>query len=148
MKKFQKSSKKFYCEKCDYSSNRESQWRRHLSTTKHKMDNLDNPVDNSQSSTPVFKCICGKQYKYNSGLSKHKKKCPQLMKREKVLEHSPLPTTSSDSSHLTVEMFNKVVQQNNTLMEKLVEMSKDRQVINYQNCNNKKMTNNVFLNEQ
>ena len=45
-KKFQKSSKKFYCKKCDYSSNRESQWRRHLSTTKHKMDNMDNTLDN------------------------------------------------------------------------------------------------------
>lgn len=147
-----KSSKKvppkFFCKKCNYSSNRKSQWIRHLSTTKHKMDNLDNPVDNSQSSTPVFKCVCGKQYKYNSGLSKHKKKCLHLMEKDRTLEHSPLPTTSSDSSHLTVEMFNKVVQQNNTLMEKLVEMSKDRQVINYQNCNNKKMTINVFLNEQ
>ena len=147
-----KSSKKvppkFFCEKCLYASNRKSQWIRHLSTTKHKMDNLDNPVDNPQSSTPCYKCVCGKQYKYNSGLSKHKKKCLQAMENNKSYEHSPLPTTSSNSSHLTVEMFNKVVQQNNTLMEKLVEMSKDRQVINYQNCNNKKMTINVFLNEQ
>ena len=147
-----KSSKKvpskFFCEKCLYASDRKSQWIRHLSTTKHKMDNLDNAVDNPQSSTPCYKCICGKQYKYNSGLSKHKKRCLQAMENKKSHTHSHLPTTSSKSSHLTVEMFNKVVQQNNTLMEKLVEMSKDRQVINYQNCNNKKMTINVFLNEQ
>ena len=148
----EKSSKKvppkFFCEKCLYASNRKSQWIRHLSTTKHKMDNMDNAVDNAQSSKPLFRCICGKQYKYNSGLSKHKKKCPQLMKNKIYTEHARLPTTSSNSSHLTVEMFNKVVQQNNTLMEKLVEMSKDRHVINYQNCHNKKMTINVFLNEQ
>ena len=31
---------------------------------------------------------------------------------------------------------------------KLVELSKEKKVINYQNCNNKKMTINVFLNEQ
>ena len=147
-----KSSKKvppkFFCEKCLYATSRKSQWIRHLSTTKHKMDNLDNTVDNSQSSKPRFVCVCGKQYKYNSGLSKHKKKCPQLMENKIYTERARLPTTSSDSSHLTVEMFNKVVQQNNTLMEKLVEMSKDRHVINYQNCHNKKMTINVFLNEQ
>ena len=69
---------------------------------------------------------------------------PTTDEKEKVLEHSPLPTTSSDSSHLTVEMFNKVVQQNNYFDGKIVEMSKDRQVINYQNCNNKEMTINVF----
>ena len=48
-------------------------------------------------------------------------------------------------------MFNKVLQQNNKLMAKLVELSKEKTVINYQNyqnCNNKKMTINVFLNEQ
>ena len=48
-------------------------------------------------------------------------------------------------------MFNKVLQQNNKLMSKLVELSKEKTVINYQNyqnCNNKKMTINVFLNEQ
>ena len=51
-KKFQKGSKKFYCKKCDYSSNRESQWRRHLSTTKHKMDNMDNI-----KKVPKFQCF-------------------------------------------------------------------------------------------
>ena len=79
MKKFQKSSKKFYCEKCDYSSNRESQWRRHLSTTKHKMDNMDNNMDNTKSTKRCFESVCGKVYKYNSGLSKHKKKCLLVM---------------------------------------------------------------------
>ena len=148
MKKFQKSSKKYYCEKCDYSSNRESQWRRHLSTTKHKMDNMDNPLDNSKGTKRCFECVCGKVYKYNSGLSKHKKKCLLIMKEptnEKVQE---IPTTSSSKSGLSVEVLNKLVEQNNTLMEKVIELSKDRQVINYQNCGNKKMTINVFLNQE
>ena len=30
-------------------------------------------------------------------------------------------------------------------MEKMIELSKDRQVINYQNCGNKKMTINVLF---
>ena len=148
MKKFQKSSKKFYCEKCDYSSNRESQWRRHLSTTKHKMDNMDNTLDNSKSTKRCFECVCGKVYKYNSGLSKHKKKCLLVLKEppnEKVEENT---TTSSSKSGLSVEVLNKLVEQNNTLMEKVIELSKDRQVINYQNCGNKKMTINVFLNQE
>ena len=147
-KKFQKSSKKFYCEKCDYSSNRESQWRRHLSTTKHKMDNMDNTLDNVKSTKRCFECACGKVYKYNSGLSKHKKKCPLIMKNEVVPIVTENPTTSSSKTGLSVEVLNKLVEQNNTLMEKVIELSKDRQVINYQNCGNKKMTINVFLNQE
>jgi len=148
MKKFQKSSKKYYCEKCDYSSNRESQWRRHLSTTKHKMDNMDNSVDNTKSTKRCFECVCGKVYKYNSGLSKHKKKCLLVMQEpvdEKIIE---TPTSSSSKSGLSVEVLNKLVEQNNTLMEKVIELSKNSQVINYQNCGNKKMTINVFLNQE
>ena len=147
-KKFQKSSKKFYCKKCDYSSNRESQWRRHLSTTKHKMDNMDNTLDNSKSTKRCFECACGKVYKYNSGLSKHKKKCPLIMKNEVVPVVTENTTTTSSETGLSVEVLNKLVEQNNTLMEKVIELSKDRQVINYQNCGNKKMTINVFLNQE
>ena len=147
-KKFQKSSKKFYCKKCDYSSNRESQWRRHLSTTKHKMDNMDNVVDNIKSTKRSFECVCGKVYKYNSGLSKHKKKCLLIMKEPPSPKLVETTTTSSSKSGLSVEVLNKLVEQNNTLMEKVIELSKDRQVINYQNCGNKKMTINVFLNQE
>ena len=147
-KKFQKSSKKFYCKKCDYSSNRESQWRRHLSTTKHKMDNMDNTLDNVKSTKRCFECACGKVYKYNSGLSKHKKKCPLIMKNEVVPVVTENATTTSSKTGLSVEVLNKLVEQNNTLMEKVIELSKDRQVINYQNCGNKKMTINVFLNQE
>ena len=120
-KKFQKSSKKFYCKKCDYSSNRESQWRRHLSTTKHKMDNMDNTLDNVKSTKRCFECACGKVYKYNSGLSKHKKKCPLIMKNEVVPIVTENPTTSSSKTGLSVEVLNKLVEQNNTLMEKVIK---------------------------
>ena len=146
-KTFQKSSKFFYCKKCDYSSNRKSQWRRHLSTTKHKMDNMDNTMDNAKGSAACFKCSCGKVYKYNSGLSKHKKRCLQLMEYKNTTT-SDMFTTDSSEINLSAAVLNKLVEQNNTLMEKVIELSKDRQVINYQHCGNKKMTINVFLNQE
>lgn len=58
-----------------------------------------------------------------------------------INEHYP-------DNKITFEMLNKVVEQNKTLMEKIIEISKDNKTIHYQNCNNKKMTINVFLNEQ
>jgi hypothetical protein len=45
-------------------------------------------------------------------------------------------------------MLNEILQQNKALCENLIELSKEKKVINYQNCNNKKMTINVFLNEE
>ena len=143
-----KTPKKFYCKKCDFASNNKKDFNRHLSTTKHKMDNMDNSVDNTKSTKRCFECVCGKVYKYNSGLSKHKKKCLLVMQEpvdEKIIE---TPTSSSSKSGLSVEVLNKLVEQNNTLMEKVIELSKNSQVINYQNCGNKKMTINVFLNQE
>ena len=146
-KKLKKNSINYYCQKCDFSSKNKNDYRRHLSTTKHKMGNMDNEMDNLKNSKPTYKCICGKAYKYNSGLSKHKKKCKALPDGLADALDNTL-NILDENDPLTVDMFNKIVQQNCTLMEKLVELSKEKQVIHYQNCHNKKMTINVFLNEQ
>ena len=143
-----KNPKKFYCEKCDFSSNNKKDFNRHLSTTKHKMDNMDNTVDKSKNPNRSFECICGKKYKYNSGLSKHNKKCTPCLQSEIITNIEETTTSSSKDTNVSVEIFSKLVEQNNTLMEKMIELSKDRQVINYQNCGNKKMTINVFLNQE
>ena len=149
-----KPHKNFYCKKCDFSSNNKKDFSRHLSTTKHKMDNTGNIMDNimDNKKNPVFfVCDCGKKYKFRSGLSKHRKKCLDYADEEIhhiVSDIKPMTNDSSDSLSVTTQMFNKVLQQNNVLMEKLVELSKEKKIINFQNCNNKKMTVNVFLNEE
>ena len=62
----------FYCEKCDYTTSRQSQYDRHLLTAKHKI--LMNPNEKS-SKIIVYSCLCGKQYKHMSSLCSHKKNC-------------------------------------------------------------------------
>ena len=146
MKKPQKTPKHFCCKKCGFTSRNKKDYTRHLSTTKHKMDNMDNTKSNAKNPRRVFECVCGKIYKYNSGLSKHRKKCALTSKEENIKNMES--TTASSSTAVSAEMLNKLVEQNNTLMEKVIELSKDRQVINYQNCGNKKMTINVFLNQE
>ena len=146
MKKPQKTPKHFCCKKCGFTSRNKKDYTRHLSTTKHKMDNMDNTKSNAKNPRRVFECVCGKIYKYNSGLSKHRKKCALTSKEENIKNIES--TTASSSATVSAEMLNKLVEQNNTLMEKVIELSKDRQVINYQDCGNKKMTINVFLNQE
>ena len=57
-KKVQESSTNYYCEKCNYSTSRKSQYNRHLLTNKHKI--LINTDD--KSSEKLFFCNCGKNY--------------------------------------------------------------------------------------
>lgn len=67
---------KKYCKKCDYYGRDKFDWERHLSTTKHKMDNMDNGwITESGTDTHPYHCMqCQKKYKFKSGLSKHKSK--------------------------------------------------------------------------
>jgi hypothetical protein len=65
--KMPKMPKKFICEKCDFVSCKLSNFNKHLQTKKH--------MDNQKITKNVHFCLCGKTYKYLSGLSKHKKRC-------------------------------------------------------------------------
>ena len=74
-----KSSKKFVCTCCDYSTSRKSQYSRHLLTAKHL-----NRVNDSKMIVKKFQevpnkksfvCGCGKEYRYDSGFYRHKRSC-------------------------------------------------------------------------
>ncbi len=54
-----KSSEKYFCEICDYTTSRKSQYTRHLSTDKHKM--VVNGSDLVPKSSNPFRCNCGKK---------------------------------------------------------------------------------------
>ena len=71
----QKSSKKFVCTCCDYSTSRKSQYSRHLLTAKHL-----NRVNDSKMIVKKFQevpnkksfvCGCGKEYRYDSGFYRY-----------------------------------------------------------------------------
>ena len=51
----------YYCNKCNYSTSRNSQFVRHLGTPKHISDKMD------KKKVPIeFGCECGKVYLYQS----------------------------------------------------------------------------------
>ena len=70
----QKSSAKFFCEKCDYKCSKHSDYLKHLLTLKHKNDDTDDVLDDTVLATQYF-CECGKEYKHRQGLWRHKKLC-------------------------------------------------------------------------
>ena len=69
-----KLAKKFYCESCDYGCSKESDYNKHIMTRKHKKE-INGNVGNEQISHKYECDVCNKEFKTNSGLWKHKKKC-------------------------------------------------------------------------
>jgi hypothetical protein len=67
----------FVCEMCDFKCSKESNYKKHVDTIKHKMvteGNIKMPMGGQTS----FSCVCGNEYKYRPGLARHKRTCPKI----------------------------------------------------------------------
>ena len=64
----------FVCERCNFKCSKESNYKKHTETNKHKMlIYANNIMPNNESNTII--CICGKKYNHNSSFSRHKRTC-------------------------------------------------------------------------
>lgn len=113
----------YECNYCNYITSKKYNYDKHLTTLKHKKRENDN------KSSKIISCeICGKYYKFNSGLSRHRLKCKSVAEK----------TINID------DKFNLLMNQNHELREKIMELS--NKPVNSTVINNK-MTINLFLNE-
>ena len=154
----QKSPTEFNCKKCDYTTRNKYDWKKHLSTTKHKNDNKMVTNGNINGNMVLkFTCEkCCKGYKHRSGLSRHKKKgCAN--KENKMLKSyrkkSPKIATRDESEIFpgkkfteTLKVLAQTMAKQGDLIEKLVNTQKEM-VPKLGNNNNNKISINVFLNE-
>ena len=133
----QKNAKKYNCKKCDFKCYKKCDYDRHLGTAKHKRIHLDT-IFTPKNAENMYVCEkCNKQYKFNSGLWKHKQKCNNNIKYKKNNEND----TNFHS------MFMAIMEKNNELQTTLLEvLPKIGDTTNSHNTNNFNI--NVFLNEQ
>ena len=138
-----KVPKKFYCIYCDYSTCKNSQYERHILTDKHQRitknikkvpNDIKKIIDEKK-----YKCGCGKEYNFASGLSKHKNKCNNntnnLIKENKELK----------------EIILEVMSQNKELIKTISEMVpkiSSGNITNNNNSNNTTFNLQLFLNEK
>ena len=123
---------KFYCESCDYSTCRKSNYDEHLLTAKHKKSTFSNfcQPNFQQIQQSKFTCEnCNKEYKYKSGLWRHNKKC-------KIEEKNNEPSDK--------ELIVMLLKQNSQLIEQNNEMAKNSQTTNSHNNNNTHSHNKTF----
>ncbi|MBN20028.1 MAG: hypothetical protein CL678_01985 [Bdellovibrionaceae bacterium] len=141
----------FFCDKCNYTTSKMSSWKKHLETIKHRRITritkklLEKPPFTIERK---FICLCGKKYKYCSGLSKHKNKCrihinSQITKKKTLTETIEIKDDSSDELKEIFKMFMKSQTEFNKKIAN--EITKPQTI--YNDCHNNKMTINLFLNE-
>jgi hypothetical protein len=105
-----------------------------------------------------YTCICGKKYKDNSGLWRHKKKCDKLLsaqKNEKLKSNTCENTEAKTSNAIDKEaLIIQLLKQNQELQHSLIELSKNSLNItnnannNTNNSHNKTFNLQFFLNEE
>ena len=139
-KKTEKKLKKYFCEICDFVSRDKNDYRRHLSTRKHRDGNNGNKNGNTLDE---FVCdICRKEYKFRSGLSRHKRKClantdETVEKKQKKTEEK-LCYNNEDIMKL-LKLTNDLLGEHQQSIHKLADKP---------TTINNKMTINMYLNDQ
>lgn len=121
------NSHSLFCKKCNFSCENKKDYKRHLATEKHKKLN--------------FVCeICGKQYVYLSGLSKHRQK--HIIEEEQTnIKDKKIEEPERRIATLEKMLLNALEDNKRTLTTLLPKIG------NTYNTTNK-MTINVFLEKQ
>ena len=140
----------FSCEKCDYITCNKKDYNKHINTTKHKINENQCFSIPKSPKIPKLECVCGKVYKDNSGLWRHKKKC-----LEKEIETNE--TNELNEQNDSVELIKYLMKENSEFKQmiiqqnkQMIEMSKNNSVTNNNNninSHNKSFNLNFFLNE-
>ena len=147
----------FECKICNFLSCNKKDYNRHLTTRKHNI--LVNTNDfTPKTPTNVFKCDCGKEYKHEPSLYKHKKNCQynQLSTVIPVDQNSLtakiIELVMSKNQQFITELVSNITSSNKDVMEKMMEIMPQIGNNSHNNITNNNTTNNqfniqMFLNE-
>lgn len=101
----QKVAPTFYCELCDYTTTRKTNYAKHLKTTKHLFAISG---ETKIEKTANYKCdICNKVYNSRNGLWKHKKTCTNSKNKQPC--------------EINNDLLLKILQQNQELQETVLQ---------------------------
>ena len=149
-----KTSNVFYCEKCDYTTDRKFNFNSHINSYKHK-NNVDDNSDNSflAKKNKTYLCNnCNKTFNDRAGLWRHNKKCSNNSDPKKI--------NGMDKD----ELIMMLLKQNADLIKGQQELMKGQQEVTMElvkngtnnttnnttthtNSHNKAFNLNFFLNE-
>ena len=153
-KKSGKIRKNFYCKCCDYYTSDKKDYNKHLLTRKHRKS------ANSDKNNRIveFCCeFCGKTYKYNSGLSRHRKKC-KMRNMENVENdnsyHFVTQNGKNEEKNKKDDTLIKLLMQQQEQTNQTIQLLKEavdantKMSKNVGNNNNNTISINLFLQEK
>ena len=141
--KVAKSSHIFCCNNCDYYTVKKCNYDKHILTSKHLKSMIvnENVANVAHAINETYMCSnCNKQYKDNSGLWRHKKKCSNS-------------NNNNNDNDKTQELVQYLMKENSELKTMILDVCKNINISNQTNCNNINNSHNktfnlqVFLNE-
>jgi hypothetical protein len=116
-KKSQKSATTFTCEKCNFVCSNKYDYNKHIGTPKHIRVH-----ENTQTEAKIYECDkCNNQYKFHSGLWKHKQTC----KNQETTQ--PINTIDAEATLVTL------IKQNQDFKTMIAEQYTQLQESNKQN---------------
>lgn len=121
----------FNCNECSYSTSNRQSYERHIISGKH-------------NDMQKYNCECGKKYKHRQSLYNHKRKCNFIFNQNEL---------ENENIKITPKMFYNLIEQNNELHKKIIEIvstngSENNTFIINNAGNNTTFNLNFFLNEK
>lgn len=148
---------KYHCEKCDYSTSKIANWKRHLNTKKHNATLMLPNADylgkkELKGARNKWSCGCGKSYKHKQSFYRHKSKCTYIEEviKEEDEDNSLVIQENVDMKDI-LGMMNDLVENNRKLSEKIIELSSNQGQSIHGDHNNQIQNNfniQLFLNEK
>jgi len=151
---FTPKNAKFLCKLCDFTCTKKSDHERHLNTIKHSHRLEGNKMETMETNiAQLWICTCGKEYATRAGLWKHNNKVCKIEKEELNINNIDITNVQMLTNMVfeVVKQNSETQKQNQDLINKLYELSKNSQITNNttnnNNSHNKSFNLNVFLNE-
>ena len=114
---------KFNCEKCNFKCGKKSNYDTHILTAKH-INRTKMAETEHYNAEHKFTCGCGKVYKHQSGLCKHKKKCKGTHKPIKDNTDDLLPEPIAQNQPVDMSMVVELLKQNQDFKDLMMEQAK------------------------
>jgi hypothetical protein len=132
------------CDMCNYETMHSGDFNKHLMTNKHKKNSQKLKIGREKT-LQMYECICGKKYKFSSGLSRHKNDCQAFNEENnanKTIIRQILEIQTSQNQYIIDRMDKQ---------DEIIQRTIDRQIVTnigiQNNIQNNHFCLNIFLNE-
>lgn len=150
-KKEQKVATFYECIFCDYKTSKKFNYQKHLSTQKHKNRENAKNANKKEQKVANYECLCGKTYKFQSSLSKHKSICKSSIENQIFAPEKKQLNDDIDINYK--DMFMTILHENKELQKTVCEQQKQigeliPRVGNNNNSIKNRFNIKIFLNEE